>query len=313
MGSFGDLAMKLDETQVEKEVVNNEKDRCFALRPPAQESLKIGERGNEPLRINEIKDESGLAENYSNSHLGHGKIAEKLSLFRDKYEQFIQGLGELASFFDEIPAEPSSTPDRAATPHWLNNYLLPGDAIALCGFLFRYNPAVYMEIGSGNSTKFARHVISHFNLRTKIISIDPSPRADIDSVCDESVRVPIQMVPKGVFQALCKDNILFIDGSHRCLQNSDVTYVFLDILPNLQPGVLIHFHDIFWPEDYPAVWAERFYNEQYLLGVLLLFGSGYEILYSSSYVNLDPDLNRQFIKLLNKTPDGGSIWMRLNQ
>jgi len=245
--------------------------------------------------------------------LGHEKIAEKLSLFRDKYEQFIQGLGEMASFFDEIPAEPSSTPDRIIKPYWLNNYLLPGDAIALCGFLFRYNPAVYMEIGSGNSTKFARHVISRFNLRTKIISIDPSPRADIDSVCDESVRVPIQMVPKGVFQALCKDNILFIDGSHRCLQNSDVTYVFLDILPNLQPGVLVHFHDIFWPNDYPSEWAERFYNEQYLLGVLLLFGSGYEILYSSSYVNLDPDLNRQFITQLNKTPDGGSIWMRFNQ
>ncbi len=305
--------MKLGEAQVEKEIVKDEKDRCFTLHLPAQESPMMGERGNEPLMINEIKDKSGLAGSYVNSHLGHERVAEKLSLFRDNYEQFIRDLGGLVNFFNEIPAEPPSTPDGAIMPHWSNNYLPPSDAIALCGFLFKYNPAVYMEIGSGNSTKFAKRVISHFNLRTKIISIDPSPRAVIDSICDEFVRAPIQIVPKSVFQALREDNILFIDGSHRCLQNSDVTYVFLDILPNLRPGVLIHFHDIFLPDDYPSEWAERFYNEQYLLGVLLLFGSGYEILYSSKYVSLDPDLSRQFVTLLNKSPDGGSIWMRLNQ
>jgi len=86
--------MKLDETQAEKEFVNNEKDRCFALRLPAQESLIMGERGNESLRINEINDKFTLADSYVNSHLGHERIAEKLSLFRDKYEQFIQSLGE---------------------------------------------------------------------------------------------------------------------------------------------------------------------------------------------------------------------------
>lgn len=254
-----------------------------------------------------------MAEICVNSCLRHENIAEKLSLFRDKYEKFIRDLGKLTGFFNEIPAEPSSAPDGAIKPHWSNDYLPPGDAIALCGFLFQYNPAVYMEIGSGNSTKFARQIISHFNLRTKIISIDPSPRAVIDSICDESVRAPIQMVPKSVFQALRKDNIFFIDGSHRCLQNSDVTYVFLDILPSLCPGVLVHFHDIFWPEDYPEAWTKRFYNEQYLMGVLLLFGAGYEILYSSKYVSLDPDLSGQFVTLLNKSPDGGSIWMRFDQ
>jgi len=271
--------MKLDETQVEKE----------------------------------IKGISGLADRLVNSNLRYERIAEKLSLFRDNYEQFIQILGGLVNFFNEIPVELPSTPDGATMPHWSNNYLPPGDAMALCGFLFKYNPAVYMEIGSGNSTKFARWVISHFNLRTKIISIDPSPRAVIDSICDESVRAPMQMVPKGVFQALRKDNILFIDGSHKCLQDSDVTYLFLDILPNLSPGVLIHFHDIFYPKDYPSEWAERFYNEQYLLGVLLLFGSGYEILYSSIYVSLDRELRGQFVTLLNKLPGGGSLWMRLSQ
>ncbi len=305
--------MKFEGARTEKDVVKNGGHQNFTLHPLTQESLKINDGGNEPLGINNIKSGSGLKESFVNSRLRHENIAEKLSLFRDRYEKFIHDLGKLSGFFGEIPAEPSSVPDEAKNPYWSNDYLPPGDAMALCGFLYRYNPAVYMEIGSGNSTKFARQVISHFNLRTKIISIDPSPRAIIDSICDESVRAPIQMVPKGVFQALRKDNVLFIDGSHRCLQNSDVTYMFLDILPNLCPGVLVHFHDIFWPEDYPDVWAERFYNEQYLLGVLLLFGSGYEILYSSKYVSLDPELNGQFMSLLNKSPDGGSIWIRFNQ
>jgi len=284
---------------------------CFASGPTR--SLIISDKGNEPLRMNEIKYTSRLADSHVNSHLGHEMIAEKFSLFRDKYEQFIQGLGGLTDFFAKIPAEQPLDPDGAIMPHWSNNYLPPGDAIALCGFLFKYNPAVYIELGSGNSTKFAKRVISHFNLRTKIISIDPEPRAAIDSICDKVVRAPVQMVPKGVFQALRKDNILFVDGSHRCLQNSDVTFVFLDILPNLHAGVLVHFHDIFWPEDYPIEWTERFYSEQYLLGVLLLFGSGYEILYSSKYVSLDPGLRSQFRALLNRSPGGGSIWMRLTQ
>ena len=84
----------------------------------------------------------------------------------------------------------------------------------------------------------------------------------------------------------------------------------MDILPNLYPGVVIHFHDIFWPEDYPVEWTERLYSEQYLLGVLLLFGAGYEILYSSKYVCLDRDLNARFSTLLDKSCGGGSLWMR---
>jgi hypothetical protein len=245
-----------------------------------------------------------------NESLPNEKIAEKLSLFRDNYKQFIEGLGALADFFAKIPTEAPSTPEGATVPYWSNNYLPQGDAIALCGFLFKYKPAIYVEIGSGNSTKFARRVISHFNLWTKIISIDPQPRAEIDTLCDEIVRAPVQMVPKSVFQALRKNSILFIDGSHRCLQNSDVTYIFMDILPNLYPGILIHFHDIFWPQDYPSQWAERLYNEQYLLGVLLLFGAGYEILYSSQYIGLDRDLKARFSALLDKSYGGGSLWIR---
>lgn len=253
------------------------------------------------------------------SRLEHKKIAEKLSLFRENYKDFIKDLSALGDFFSKIPVEEPSGQEQAAVPYWLNTYLPPGDAIALCGFLVKYNPVIYMEIGSGNSTKFARRAISHFNLRTKIISIDPQPRAEIDALCDEIVRIPMQTVPVSLFEALHKDNILFIDGSHRCLQNSDVTYTFLEVLPSIKEGVILHFHDIFWPHDYPSEWADRSYNEQYLLGVFLLFGSGYEILYSSHFVGCDSELRSEFEAVLRPflsdrcICDGGSFWMKKNR
>jgi len=272
---------------------------------------------NKPYNLQLGRDFYNLKARYGHSCPHHEKIAEKLSLFRDNYRQFIQRLSALGDFFAEIPVEQSSDPEQATTPYWSNNYLPAGDAIALCGFLFTHNPVVYLEVGSGNSTKFARRVISHFNLRTKIISIDPSPRAEIDAICDKVVRAPIEIVPQSVFDALRKDNILFIDGSHRSLMNSDVTRLFMDILPNLNPGVVVHFHDICWPSDYPDSWKNRLYNEQYLLGVLLLFGTGYEILYASKYVSSDSDLRSEFEAVLRRSlPDrcgceGSSLWMKL--
>ncbi len=250
--------------------------------------------------------------------LEHKGIAAKLSLFRQNYKNFIKKLDALGEFFAQIPCGEPAGQGQTSVPYWSNIYLPPGDAIALCGFLVKYNPAIYFEIGSGNSTKFARRAISHFNLRTKIISIDPYPRVEIDALCDEVVRAPLQTVPVHIFEMLGKDNILFVDGSHLCQQNSDVTFMFLDVLPNIKPGVILHFHDIFWPRDYPSEWKNRSYNEQYLLGVLLLFGSGYEILYASSFVGSDSELRSGFETVLRPflpgicTCGGGSLWMKLN-
>jgi hypothetical protein len=252
------------------------------------------------------------------SPASHKAIAEKLEKFYHNFESLIDGLGALGEFFSTIPYDQPPGPRGETSPFWSNIYFPMGDAIALCAFLVKYNPAVYFEIGSGNTTKFARKTISHFNLRTKIISVDPYPRAEIDALCDETVRAPMQMVPVEVFEKLRKDSILFIDGSHICHQNTDVTYTFLNVLPKINPGVIVHFHDIFWPLDYPPEWKERFYNEQYLLGTLLLFGSGYEILYSSAFAVGDPQLTGRFISVLRPFFSGkchcggGSLWLKFN-
>lgn len=247
----------------------------------------------------------------------HIKIGEKLAQFYENYKNLIRIFADLEEFFSAIPDQYQQELSADLRPYWLNGFFPPSDAMALCGVLYKYRPRVYLEIGSGNSTKFARKFISDFKLGTEIISIDPEPRSKIDKLCDQVIRMPLEMVQYHYFEDLQEDDILFIDSSHRCLQNSDVTCIFLDILPRLRPGVMVHFHDVWWPEDYNDAWAGRLYNEQYLLGILLLFGKGYEILYSSNYVTLDPELSKEyegvsrFLSNVGRAKRGGSIWMKL--
>jgi len=151
--------------------------------------------------------------------------------------------------------------------------------------LVKYHPPTYFEIGSGFSTLVAKQAIRDHNLSTRIVSIDPMPRAEIDSLCDETHRIALQKMDISFFEKITPPNILFVDGSHISLQNSDVSTFFLDILPVLQPGVIIQIHDILLPSDYHQEFGERLYSEQYLLAVYLMGNSnGYEILFPSHYV-----------------------------
>ena len=64
--------------------------------------------------------------------------------------------------------------------------------------------------------------------------------------------------------------ILFINNSHRVLPNSDVVVLFLEVLPWLAPGVIVHIHDVYLPHDYPKFMCDRGYSEQYFLATFLL-------------------------------------------
>ena len=134
---------------------------------------------------------------------------------------------------------------------------------------------LYMEIGSGYSTIYARAAAGRGADAPRIVSLDPHPRAEIDALCDEVVRQPAESVDLTLFDRLGPGDTLFVDGSHRALTNSDVTVIMLDVLPRLKPGVLVGFHDIFLPFDYPEHWKERTYNEQYMLASVLLANPGY--------------------------------------
>jgi hypothetical protein len=212
----------------------------------------------------------------------HGLIYELLDKNRSKYEEtintFVPYGEQLRSISIAKPADPTE-------PFWKNGWVEDLDPVSLYCFPSLLNSKLYLEIGSGNSTKFVRKSIQQNNLKTRIVSIDPHPRAEIDALCDELIRRPLEETDPLLFDELGAGDILMIDNSHRCFQNSDVTVVFLEILPRLKPGVLIYIDDVYWPCDYPPGWKYRYYSEQYLLAVLLLADtSRYEVILPCQFV-----------------------------
>jgi hypothetical protein len=208
-------------------------------------------------------------------------------------------------------------------PCWMNDWLDGLDTFALYGFVATRNPALYVEVGSGYSTKVVRRAIKDRNLRTKITSIDPNPRTEIDKLCDSVVRQPLEKCDLKVFDSLTASDILFMDGSHRCFMNSDVTVLFLEILPRLKPGVLVHLHDIFLPLDYPPYWEyqyypHRYWSEQYLLAASLLAGhSGYEVVLPNHYISITERLAAGLdgfwsdARLAGVPHGGSSFWIQI--
>ena len=174
---------------------------------------------------------------------------------------------EYREAFRAIPMRSSEITSR---PIWVNGWLPAMDMLANYTVLAENDPLRYVEIGSGESTKLARRAIDERGLRTRLTSIDPHPRAEVDRLCDAVVRHKLEDADLAVFAECEPGDVIFFDGSHRSFMNSDVSVFFLEILPSLPPGVIVGLHDIELPWDYPTSWSGRFYNEQYLLAVYLL-------------------------------------------
>lgn len=205
---------------------------------------------------------------YGEGRPAHPEISAVLARRDDAYLATLTSLSTFSANLTQIPE--TANADDPGEPCWGNIFFSALDAIALYGLLGIRRPARYFEIGSGNSTKFARRAVRDLALDTRIISLDPSPRAEVDALCDRVIRRPLEDVDTVLFDELEAGDVLFVDSSHRVFENSDVTVFFLEILPRLKPGITVHIHDIFLPYDYPRIWTERHYSEQYLLAAFLL-------------------------------------------
>ena len=245
-------------------------------------------------------------------HPPHPELYEILNRERERYAEHLRGFLALRDSFGPIPAH---APRDSAEPNWINGYLPPLDAVALYGFLVKHNPGRYVEVGSGHSTKFARRAIRDHCLQTKILSIDPAPRAQIDELVDEVIRRRLEDLDLALLQDLEAGDILFYDGSHRCLMNSDVTVFFLEVLPRLNPGVLVHIHDITLPQDYSPNYIRRYYSEQYLLAAYMLARKApFEIVLANAFIRQDAELRAIMEPLWRMLqldrPGGCSFWLR---
>jgi hypothetical protein len=180
-------------------------------------------------------------------------------------------------------------------PNVFNYYVYNGrfgeiDGDVLYSMVRHLKPHRVIEIGSGWST----HVIVHAVDRNKeegqscrITAVEPFPVEWLERNSIELISKPVQETTLDMYESLEAGDILFIDSSHVAALGTDTCYEFFQILPRLQSGVYIHFHDIFLPYEYPESWLKllRFWNEQYLLHAFLMNNSDYEVVFAAHWLS----------------------------
>ena len=170
-------------------------------------------------------------------------------------------------------------PDAPPAPRWNQDWFPRLDAAAAYAIVRKSKPRRIVEVGSGHSTRFLARAVADGELATQITSIDPAPRATLAGLAIRRFETRVENADIGLFQALGPGDILFIDSSHQLKPGSDVEFLLTRVLPQLRTGVVLHFHDIFLPDNYPADWAWRRYNEQQAVAALL--ERGYALEFSS--------------------------------
>jgi predicted O-methyltransferase YrrM len=223
---------------------------------------------------------------------------------------------ELSRYYGELPFTPQRT--AAHRYYFDNDYFSYGDAIILYSMLRQYRPRQIIEVGSGFSSAVMLDTETLFlGGATELTFIEPYPErlysllTEQDRQKHEVIEAIVQDVPAARFSGLAAGDILFIDSSHVAKVGSDVVYLLSEVLPRLSPGVLVHFHDVFWPFEYPEEWIRegRAWNENYVLKAFLQFNTSFKIMCFNSYLGIHHEaVMEQRLPLFMKNT-GGSLWL----
>jgi predicted O-methyltransferase YrrM len=231
---------------------------------------------------------------------------------------------ELSPFLSELDAPRSPTTERGR--FYLENGSYESvDAELLFAMVRRHKPSRIVEVGSGFSSLLIAAALDA-NLaegaETRYEIIDPYPASGsarlgwvetlsrFASLREESVTE----VAPDAFAGLGDGDLLFIDSTHTVKLGGDVNRLVLDVLPSLAPGVIIHFHDIFLPFEYPHEWLTEegyYWAEQYLLQAFLAFNRSFEVLVAASLLAADhPDRIGELIPSFRPGVIPGALWLR---
>ena len=175
-------------------------------------------------------------------------------------------LGEIEALASDLEKLGSEPPPQ---PRWNQDWFPRLDAAAAYAMVRVTRPKRIVEVGSGHSTRFLARAVRDGGLDTVVTAIDPAPRASLAGLNITFIGNPVQQAGTEAFRALAPNDILFIDSSHQIKPGSDLEFLFEKVLPKLQRGVRVHFHDIFLPDGYPRAWEWRRYNEQAAVARLL--------------------------------------------
>ena len=241
---------------------------------------------------------------------------KKLSGIRLKSEEQLELIDKIKNYIVEFPF--SSSPKKEHKYYYDNNFYSYYDAIFLYGLIRLSKPKKIIEIGSGFSSALMLDTNKlHFNNAISLTFIEPNPErlktlVDVQEIT--LIQDQVQNTPLNLFSSLKKGDILFIDSSHISKTGSDLNFILFEILPTLNSGVLIHFHDIFFPFEYPTDWVikeKRNWNENYILKAFLMYNQNFEIkLFNTFIFSEHPHIFKEIKFPTNsKNHTFGSIWI----
>lgn len=248
-----------------------------------------------------------------------------------RIEQQIEFVRELAERYGAEWNFPTQASDLA-TYHYNNGFFEMVDAEIAYSLVRKFQPSRIIEVGGGYSTRLLalalRRNLERDGIRGELITVDPYCDLPTEGTGEmwTLIRQPVQEVDLDLFLSLGENDILFLDSSHVVSVGSDAVREYLDIVPRVQKGVIVHAHDIFLPSDYPREPVLRnlcFWSEQYLLQSFLAFNPNFEVLWGSSSIQICcpqvleeifprwresyrtmPKDKRRFVP----TPDGQRVW-----
>jgi len=235
-------------------------------------------------------------------------------------------LSELGKQFGHECDWPSQSPIKEVQFFTENGTFGFGCAASTYCILRNYKPRRVIEVGSGNSSKIISEALLLNSKDSKepigYSIIDPSPSPFIETGLNTLTRLekkPVETLDHSFFSQLKKNDVFFIDSGHTVRIGGDVNFLILDILPRLSPGVIIHFHDIALPFEYPKVYATNskyqiFWTEAYLLQAFLCFNQEFEILLALAFLMTEG--KKEFSSVFPHYQPGehrsisGSFWIR---
>lgn len=225
----------------------------------------------------------------------------------------------LAGYIQEFDAPRERGEDPAA--FFLENRMYGSvDAELLYGVVRHFKPRRVLELGSGYSSLLIGQALER-NREDGVEAThrlyDPYARAELAPRLREIADVVdagVTDVPLEDFRGLGDGDVLFVDTTHTVKVGGDVNRVVLDVLPLLAPGVVVHFHDIFLPWEYPRDWIVRrgrFWAEQYLLQAFLVHNEAWRVLAGAhALIRAFPDEIGRLVPSYRPGVEGGALWLR---
>ncbi len=230
-------------------------------------------------------------------------------------EEQIKLLQQFRNYYTALPFK--AEPQEKFRYQFENGSYSYTDGIILYSMIRHFQPKRIIEIGSGYSSMVMLDTNAlFFDNQIDLTFIEPYPEKlyslmkEGDREQNSVIESDVQLIALDVFEKLQAGDILFVDSTHVSKTGSDVNYILFEILPALQRGVLIHFHDVFYPFEYPKEWVfqGRNWNEDYILKAFLMYNEKFEVKLFSDYLHRHHKDVFEGMPLCYKNT-GGNLWI----